>query len=141
MGNDHATLGLGARDFDCDAGRDFADVLSEAQALGYAEADPAFDVEGTDAAHKLCILGAIAFGMALDFDSVYTEGITQITTEDVEYADQLGYCIKHLGVARRREDGVEMRVHPTLIPKRRLIASVDGVMNAVLVHADAVGPT
>lgn len=124
-----------------DAGREFDDVLAEAQALGYAEADPAFDVEGTDAAHKLCILGSIAFGTALDFDSVYTEGITKITTEDVEYADQLGYCIKHLGVARRRDDGIEMRVHPTLIPKRRLIASVDGVMNAVLVHADAVGPT
>ena len=124
-----------------DKGRDFADVLAQAQALGYAEADPAFDVEGIDAAHKLCILGAIAFGTALDFDKIYTEGITQISTADVEYADQLGYCIKHLGIARRRDDGIEMRVHPTLIPKRRLIASVDGVMNAVLVRADAVGPT
>jgi homoserine dehydrogenase len=124
-----------------DEGRDFADVLGEAQALGYAEADPAFDVEGTDAAHKLCILGAIAFGTRLEFDKIYTEGITRITSEDVDYADQLGYCIKHLGIARRRDDGIEMRVHPTLIPKRRLIASVDGVMNAVLVRADAVGPT
>jgi homoserine dehydrogenase len=124
-----------------DKARAFGDVLAEAQALGYAEADPTFDVEGIDAAHKLSILAAIAFGQALQFDRVYTEGITAVTPEDVHYADLLGYCIKHLGVARRRADGVEMRVHPTLIPKRRLIASVDGVMNAVLVRADAVGPT
>jgi homoserine dehydrogenase len=124
-----------------DKGRAFDDVLAEAQALGYAEADPAFDVEGTDAAHKLCILAAIAFGTPLEFDKVFTEGITRVTPEDVHYAGLLGYVIKHLGIARRREDGVEMRVHPTLIPRRRLIASVDGVMNAVLVCADAVGPT
>jgi homoserine dehydrogenase len=124
-----------------DKGRTFDDVLAEAQALGYAEADPAFDVEGTDAAHKLCILAAIAFGTPLEFDKVFTEGITRVTPEDVHYAGLLGYVIKHLGIARRREDGVEMRVHPTLIPRQRLIASVDGVMNAVLVRADAVGPT
>jgi len=124
-----------------DKGRAFDDVLAEAQALGYAEADPTFDVEGIDAAHKLCILAAIAFGKALEFDKVYTEGISRVAPEDVHYAGELGYCIKHLGIARRRDDGVEMRVHPTLIPKRRLIASVDGVMNAVLVYADAVGPT
>lgn len=124
-----------------DAGRPFADVLEEAQALGYAEADPAFDVEGIDAAHKLAILGAIAFGHPLQFDAVYTEGIAQIDTQDVAYAEQLGYRIKHLGIARRREDGVELRVHPTLIPERRLLANVNGVMNAVLVQADAVGAT
>jgi len=124
-----------------DKGRAFQEVLAEAQALGYAEADPRFDVEGIDAAHKLCILAAIAFGKELEFDKVYTEGIAGVEPEDVHYAGALGYCIKHLGIARRRDDGIEMRVHPTLIPKRRLIASVDGVMNAVLVRADAVGPT
>jgi homoserine dehydrogenase len=124
-----------------DKGRDFADVLAEAQQLGYAEADPTFDVEGIDAAHKLTILASIAFGIPLQFDKVYTEGISHITREDVSYAEQLGYRIKHLGVARRTERGVELRVHPTLIPARRLIANVDGVMNAVLVKADAVGPT
>ncbi len=124
-----------------DKGRDFEDVLKEAQALGYAEADPTFDVEGIDAAHKLTILASIAFGIPLQFDKVFTEGITQITRADVEYADELGYRIKHLGVARRSENGIELRVHPTLIPKRRLIANVDGVMNAVLVCGDAVGPT
>ncbi|HHL45498.1 MAG TPA: homoserine dehydrogenase [Gammaproteobacteria bacterium] len=124
-----------------DKGRDFADVLKEAQQLGYAEADPTFDVEGIDAAHKLTILAAIAFGIPLQFDKVYTEGISTITSSDVDYAEQLGYRIKHLGIARRTEKGVELRVHPTLIPERRLIANVDGVMNAVLVHADAVGPT
>jgi len=124
-----------------DKGRDFDDVLKEAQALGYAEADPTFDVEGIDAAHKLTILASIAFGIPLQFEKAYTEGITKITREDVEYAEQLGYRIKHLGVSRRTNGGVELRVHPTLIPERRLIANVDGVMNAVLVKGDAVGPT
>ncbi len=121
--------------------RGFADVLAEAQRLGYAEADPTFDVEGVDAAHKLTILAAIAFGIPLQFDRVYTEGISGIAQEDISYAEQLGYRIKHLGIARRGPDGVELRVHPTLIPCRRLIANVDGVMNAVLIMADAVGPT
>jgi homoserine dehydrogenase len=124
-----------------DKGRDFADVLAEAQALGYAEADPTFDVEGIDAAHKLTILASIAFGIPLQFDRVYTEGISRITREDVAYAEAFGYRIKHLGFTRRTARGIEMRVHPTLIPERRLIANVDGVMNAVLVNADAVGPT
>ncbi|MBL6986431.1 MAG: homoserine dehydrogenase [Methylobacter sp.] len=124
-----------------DKDRDFADVLAEAQALGYAEADPTFDVEGIDAGHKLTILAAIAFGIPLQFDKVYTEGITKITRADVEYAEQLGYRIKHLGIARKTSEGIELRVHPTLIPERRLIANVDGVMNAVLVKGDAVGPT
>jgi homoserine dehydrogenase len=124
-----------------DKGRDFDDVLAEAQALGYAEADPTFDVEGIDAAHKLVILASLAFGIELQFDKVFTEGITKITTEDVHYAEELGYRIKHLGVARQTEQGVELRVHPTLIPAKRLIANVNGVMNAVLVQGDAVGPT
>ena len=124
-----------------DKGRDFDDVLAEAQALGYAEADPTFDIEGIDAAHKLCILGSIAFGIPLQFDAVYTEGISGVSTEDVVYAGQLGYRIKHLGVARRSAQGIEMRVHPTLIPEKRLIANVDGVMNAVLVQADKLGPS
>ena len=124
-----------------DKGRDFHDVLAEAQALGYAEADPTFDVEGIDAGHKLTILASIAFGIPLQFDKVYTEGITQITRLDVEYAEQLGYRIKHLGIARKTPGGVELSVHPTLIPKRRLIANVNGVMNAVVVKGDAVGPT
>ena len=124
-----------------DKGRDFADVLAEAQALGYAEADPTFDVEGIDAAHKLTILASIAFGIPLQFEACYTEGITRITRADVTYAEELGYRIKHLGMARRTDAGVELRVHPTLIPERRLIANVDGVMNAVLVKGDAVGPT
>jgi homoserine dehydrogenase len=122
-------------------GRDFADVLAEAQQLGYAEADPTFDVEGIDAAHKLTILAAIAFGIPLQFEKVYTEGITRITREDVNYAEQLGYRIKHLALARRTPHGIELRVHPTLIPCRRLIANVEGVMNAVIVTGDAVGPT
>ena len=124
-----------------DKGRDFNDVLKEAQDLGYAEADPTFDVEGIDAAHKLTILASIAFGVPLQFDAAYTEGITKITREDVTYAEQLGYRIKHLGITKRTEQGIELRVHPTLIPERRLIANVDGVMNAVLVMGDAVGPT
>jgi len=125
-----------------DKGREFADVLKEAQALGYAEADPTFDVEGIDAAHKLVILASIAFGMPLQYDKVFTEGIAQIAPEDVAYADELGYRIKHLGITRQRADGsVELRVHPTLIPVSRLLANVDGVMNAVVVKGDAVGPT
>lgn len=124
-----------------DKGRDFADVLKEAQALGYAEADPTFDVEGIDAAHKLTILASIAFGIPLQFSKAYTEGIGGITRDDVRYAEELGYRIKHLGMTRRTDSGVELRVHPTLIPERRLIANVDGVMNAVLVNGDAVGPT
>ena len=124
-----------------DKGHDFSDVLAEAQALGYAEADPAFDVEGIDAAHKLTILASIAFGIPLQFDKVFTEGITKITRVDVEYAEQLGYRIKHLGIARKTPDGIELRVHPTLIPERRLIANVNGVMNAVLIKGDAVGST
>jgi homoserine dehydrogenase len=124
-----------------DKGRDFADVLSEAQALGYAEAAPTFAVEGIDAAHKLTILASIAFGIPLQFDKVYVEGITGITAMDVNYAEALGYRIKLLGIARRAGNGIELRIHPTLIPERRLIANVDGVMNAVLVKGDAVGPT
>ena len=124
-----------------DKGREFGAVLKEAQTLGYAETDPEFDVEGIDAAHKLTILASIAFGIPLQFDKVYTEGISKMRREDVSYAEQLGYRIKHLGIARRTAEGIELRVHPTLIPHRRLIANVDGVMNAVLVKADAVGPT
>ena len=124
-----------------DKGRDFADVLKEAQARGYAEADPTFDVEGIDAAHKLTILASLAFGIPLQFERCYTEGISRIEAQDVAYAEQLGYRIKHLGVTRRCPEGIELRVHPTLIPRRRLIANVDGVMNAVLVKGDAVGPT
>ena len=122
-------------------GRDFADVLAEAQALGYAEADPTFDVEGIDAAHKLTILASLAFGIPLQFDKCFTEGISKIEPQDVTYAEQFGYRIKHLGVTRKTDKGVELRVHPTLIPEKRLIANVNGVMNAVLVHGDAVGPT
>ena len=124
-----------------DKGRDFKDVLKEAQSLGYAEADPTFDIEGIDAAHKLTILGSIAFGMPLQFDKTYTEGITKIEKQDVLYAEELGYRIKHVGISRKVKNGIEQRVHPTLIPERRLIANVDGVMNAVLVKSDAVGPT
>lgn len=122
-------------------GREFAEVLKEAQALGYAEADPSLDVEGIDAAHKLTILAAIAFGIPLKFASVYTEGITRITPEDIRYAEELGYRIKSLGIARRSGEGIELRVHPCLIPARRLLANVEGVMNAVVVKGDAVGPT
>lgn len=122
-------------------GRDFNSVLKEAQELGYAEADPSFDVEGIDAAHKLTIIGSIAFGIPLQFEKTYIEGITTIEQQDVIYAAELGYRIKHLGITRKTENGIEMRVHPTLIPHRRLIANVDGVMNAVLVKGDAVGPT
>lgn len=122
-------------------GRTFEDVLKEAQALGYAEADPTFDVEGIDAAHKLTILASIAFGIPLQFDKAYTEGISRLATADVNYAEALGYRIKHLGVARRTAAGIELRVHPTLIPADRLIANVNGVMNAVMVNGDAVGST
>ncbi len=124
-----------------DKGRDFADVLNEAQALGYAEADPTFDVEGIDAAHKLCILASIAFGIPLNFDAVYTQGISTIDLVDLDYAKELGYRIKHLGIARRTSEGVEMRVHPTLIPETQLLANVNGVMNAVQIYGDAVGST
>jgi homoserine dehydrogenase len=124
-----------------DKGADFADALKEAQRLGYAEADPTFDVEGIDTAHKLTILAAIAFGIPLKFKQAYTEGITKITRMDVQYAENLGYRLKLLGIARRTDGSVELRVHPTLIPERRLIANVDGAMNAVLVKGDAVGPT
>lgn len=124
-----------------DQGRGFAEALAEAQALGYAEADPTFDVQGIDAAHKLTILGSIAFGIPLQLERTYTEGITRIEPQDVAYADELGYRIKHLGITRKTEQGIEQRVHPTMIPERRLIANVDGVMNAVLVMGDAVGPT
>jgi homoserine dehydrogenase len=122
-------------------GSAFADVLKEAQRLGYAEADPTFDVEGIDAAHKLVILASIAFGMPLEIKKIYTEGITTITQEDIRYAAELGYCIKHLGIARESEAGVELRVNPTLVPNDSLLAKVDGAKNAVMVMGDAVGPT
>jgi len=121
--------------------RQFDDVLKQAQELGYAEADPEFDVEGIDAAHKLTIMGAIAFGIPLQFERTYTEGISFITPEDIGYARELGYVIKHLGIARRTEQGVEMRVHPTLVSESRLLANVNGVGNAIMVHGDAVGST
>ncbi|HSV19703.1 MAG TPA: homoserine dehydrogenase [Casimicrobiaceae bacterium] len=122
-------------------GASFADVLKEAQALGYAEADPTFDVEGIDAAHKLTIMSAIAFGVPMQFDKAYAEGISQLHREDITYAEELGYRIKLLGITRRAAKGIELRVHPTLIPAKRLIANVEGAMNAVLVKADAVGAT
>ncbi|MBS0510372.1 MAG: homoserine dehydrogenase [Proteobacteria bacterium] len=124
-----------------DRGLSFAEVLKEAQALGYAEADPTFDIEGIDAAHKATIMSAIAFGIPMQFDKAYIEGITKLDAIDIVYAEQLGYRIKLLGIARRREQGVELRVHPTLIPAKRLIANVEGAMNAVLVQGDAVGAT
>ncbi|MDC0446608.1 homoserine dehydrogenase [Gammaproteobacteria bacterium] len=122
-------------------GRDFDDVLMEAQALGYAEADPTFDIEGIDAAHKLAILTSIAFGVELNFEEVSTEGISQVDPEDISIADELGYIIKHLGVAKKINGLIDTRVHPTLIPKKRLLANVNGVMNAVLIKGNAVGPT
>ncbi len=126
-------------------GASFGDVLAEAQKRGYAEADPTFDIEGIDAAHKLTIMSAIAFGVPMQFDKAYTEGISRLTREDIRYAEELGYRIKLLGITRRASvsgrDGIELRVHPTLIPETRLIANVEGAMNAVLVKADAVGPT
>ena len=124
-----------------DKGRAFEDVLKEAQDLGYAEADPTFDVEGIDAAHKLTILSSIAYGIPLQFDNCFTEGISKITREDVEYAEELGYRIKHLGVSCRTVAGIDLRVHPTLIPETNMIAKVDGVMNAVAVNGDAVNDT
>ena len=122
-------------------GSSFGEVLAQAQLLGYAEADPTFDIEGVDAAHKLTIMAAIAFGIPMQFDKVYTEGISRLTKEDIRYAEDLGYRIKLLGITRRTVKGIELRVHPTLIPSRRLIANVEGVMNAILVKGDAVGPT
>jgi homoserine dehydrogenase len=122
-------------------GADFADVLKEAQRLGYAEADPTFDVEGVDAAHKLTIMAAIAFGIPMQFSAVHVEGISKLTREDIRDAEELGYRIKLLGIAKRKARGIELRVHPTLIPTRRLIANVEGVMNAILVKGDAVGQT
>jgi homoserine dehydrogenase len=122
-------------------GSSFQDVLKEAQRRGYAEADPTFDIEGVDAAHKLTIMAAIAFGIPVQFDKAYVEGITKLGAQDIKYAEQLGYRIKLLGITKRKAKGFELRVHPTLIPARRLIASVEGVMNAILVKGDAVGQT
>ncbi len=124
-----------------DKGLPFAEVLAEAQRLGYAEADPTFDIEGIDAAHKLTILSALAFGIPMQFKKAYTEGISKLTREDIRYAEELGYRIKLLGITKRTSKGIELRVHPTLVPARRLIANVEGVMNAILVKGDAVGPT
>jgi homoserine dehydrogenase len=124
-----------------DKGLAFDVVLKQAQELGYAEADPTFDIEGIDAAHKLTIMSAIAFGIPMQLDKAYTEGISALTQDDIRYAEQLGYRIKLLGITRRTADGIELRVHPTLVPVRRLIANVEGVMNAILVKGDAVGAT
>ena len=124
-----------------DKGLAFGTVLKEAQRLGYAETDPTFDIEGIDAAHKLTIMSAIAFGIPMQFEKAYTEGISTLAQEDIRYAEQLGYRIKLLGITRRTPEGIELRVHPTLIPARRLIANVEGVMNAILVKGDAVGST
>jgi homoserine dehydrogenase len=124
-----------------DKGSSFADVLKEAQRLGYAEADPTFDIEGIDAAHKASIMSAIAFGVPVQFDKAHIEGITQLEPIDIKYAEQLGYRIKLLGITKKTSHGIELRVHPTLIPAKRLIASVEGAMNAVQVYGDAVGTT
>jgi len=124
-----------------DKGSSFADVLKEAQGRGYAEADPTFDIEGVDAAHKLTIMAAIGFGIPMQFKSAYIEGISKLAQIDIRYAGELGYRIKLLGIAKRKDKGIELRVHPTLIPERRLIANVEGVMNAILVKGDAVGQT
>ena len=124
-----------------DKGLSFEQVLAEAQKLGYAEADPTYDIEGIDAAHKITLMSAIAFGIPVQFSKVYTEGITKLTGEDIRYAEDLGYRIKLLGITKRVEKGIELRVHPTLIPVRRLIANVEGVMNAIVVKGDAVGAT
>ncbi len=122
-------------------GLDFDVVLKEAQRLGYAEADPTFDIEGVDAAHKATIMSAIAFGIPVQFDKAYVEGITKLSSQDIKYAEQLGYRIKLLGIAKRRPEGIELRVHPSLVPSKRLIANVEGAMNAVMVQGDAVGTT
>ena len=122
-------------------GLDFGVVLQEAQRLGYAEADPTFDIEGIDAAHKATLMASIAFGIPVQFSQAYVEGITKLSARDIQYAEQLGYRIKLLGIAKRRDDGIELRVHPSLVPSKRLIANVDGAMNAVVVHGDAVGTT
>ncbi len=124
-----------------DKGLSFNDVLKEAQRLGYAEADPTFDIEGVDAAHKATLIASIAYGIPVQFDKAYIEGITKLEASDIKYAEQLGYRIKLLGIAKRREKGVELRVHPTLIPAKRLLANVEGAMNAVMVKGDAVGTT
>jgi homoserine dehydrogenase len=124
-----------------DTGAGFKETLAEAQRLGYAEADPTFDIEGIDAAHKLTIMASIGFGIPMQFEKAYTEGISSLTRQDIRYAEELGYRIKLLGITRRTPKGIELRVHPTLIPSRRLIANVEGVMNAVLVKGDAVGAT
>lgn len=121
--------------------RAFSDVLKQAQALGYAEADPTFDVEGIDAAHKLTILATIAFGVPLNFPAIYTEGISEITPRDIAFAGELGYCIRHLGIARQLGDSIELRVHPALVGKDEMLAQVNGVMNAVMVGSDAAGAT
>jgi homoserine dehydrogenase len=122
-------------------GLPFAEVLAEAQRLGYAEADPTFDVEGVDAAHKLTLLASLAFGVPVQFDKAYVEGISSLAQEDIAHAERLGYRIKLLGITRRRPDGIELRVHPALVPASQLLANVEGPMNAVLVNGDAVGPT
>ena len=124
-----------------DKGLAFADALADAQRLGYAEADPTFDIEGVDAAHKITLLSSIAFGIPVQFERAHIEGITKLTADDIRYAEELGYRIKLLGITKRKADGFELRVHPTLIPAKRLIANVEGVMNAVLVKGDAVGAT
>jgi homoserine dehydrogenase len=124
-----------------DKGISFDSALKDAQKRGYAEADPTFDIEGVDAAHKLTILSALAFGTPMQFKKAYTEGISRLTADDIRYAEQLGYRIKLLGITKRKERGIELRVHPTLVPTRRLIANVEGVMNGILVKGDAVGPT
>src|SRR5450830_2124975 len=124
-----------------DKGLDFATVLKQAQELGYAEADPTFDIEGVDAGHKATIMASIAFGVPMQFDKAHVEGITKLEANDIRYAEELGYRIKLLGIAKRTVDGIELRIHPTLIPAKRLIANVEGAMNAVLVQGDAVGAT
>ncbi len=124
-----------------DKGLDFDVVLKEAQRLGYAEADPTFDIEGVDAAHKASLMSAIAFGVPVQFDKAYIEGITKLGAQDIKYAEQLGYRIKLLGITKKTARGIELRVHPTLVPNKRLIANVEGAMNAVMVHGDAVGTT
>ena len=124
-----------------DKGLDFDVVLKQAQALGYAEADPTFDIEGVDAAHKAALMSAMAFGVPVQFDKAYVEGITRLSAADIKYAEQLGYRIKLLGITKKTDKGIELRVHPTLVPNKRLIANVEGAMNAVMVHGDAVGTT